>query len=312
MRKMKAMNLKKINMSHGRSPAMAIAGMVLVSLLILCGNANSAELSASVHSQLLGIDHEGIVRPAETVDPLHFGGLNSPLICPAIYTEDLNSPPSSHRRSSFFKELQYDAGGLVRDPAFYILVAGLAAAPALLSNEDPEINEAWSNNASADHVFELGNMIGNGLVPVAASAAALTYGKLSGKQEASDFGSDLLRAETINGILTLALKGITNRQRPDGSPWSFPSGHTSVAFSSAAVIYRHYGWKIGVPAVTVATYVGLSRLQENKHYLSDVVAGAILGGYIGMKVAGRRDDRRAVILTPTFGGVYGVEASIGF
>jgi uncharacterized protein YcfJ len=46
--------------------------------------------------------------------------------------------------------------------------------------------------------------------------------------------------------------------------------------------------------------------------LSDVVAGAILGGYIGMKVAGRRDDRRAVILTPTFGGVYGVEASIGF
>lgn len=59
-------------------------------------------------------------------------------------------------------------------------------------------------------------------------------------------------------------------------PYAFPSGHTSSAFAAAGVGVKHYGWKWGALAEAAALYVGLSRLQENKHYVSDVIGGAVL------------------------------------
>jgi membrane-associated phospholipid phosphatase len=50
-----------------------------------------------------------------------------------------------------------------------------------------------------------------------------------------------------------------------------------VTFASATVLQRHVGWKAGIPAYAVASYVALSRVQMQKHYLSDVAFGAALG-----------------------------------
>lgn len=79
-------------------------------------------------------------------------------------------------------------------------------------------------------------------------------------------------------VLTEVLKQVVHKERPDKSDnKSFPSGHTSVAFSSAAFIQKRYGWKWGVPAWVAASYVGYSRVQADKHFTSDVLAGAALG-----------------------------------
>ena len=51
--------------------------------------------------------------------------------------------------------------------------------------------------------------------------------------------------------------------------------HRHVA--TAAVLGRHYGWKVGVPAFVLASYVAFCRVHDNKHYLSDVVFGAAMG-----------------------------------
>lgn len=97
---------------------------------------------------------------------------------------------------------------------------------------------------------------------------------------------DLLDAFVVNWGYTASLKAATRRERPNGEDdKSFPSGHTSNAFALAAVAERHYGWKVGVPAYAVASLVGVSRLQRNKHNLSDVVAGAALGYIVGRTVA---------------------------
>ena len=53
--------------------------------------------------------------------------------------------------------------------------------------------------------------------------------------------------------------------------------HTSVSFTGAAFIQRRYGWKWGIPAYAVASYVGWSRTYAKKHDWWDVVAGAALG-----------------------------------
>jgi membrane-associated phospholipid phosphatase len=96
---------------------------------------------------------------------------------------------------------------------------------------------------------------------------------------------DWMHAFLINAGYTTLLKEVVRRERPNGEDdLSFPSGHASNAFALAAVAERHYGWKAGVPAYALAGAVAVSRLQRNKHYLSDVMAGATLGYIVGRTV----------------------------
>lgn len=93
---------------------------------------------------------------------------------------------------------------------------------------------------------------------------------------------DMAGASIVTAGLTAAFKFAVHRKRPDGSDnRSFPSGHTSAAFALASVAEQHYGWKVGAAAYAAAAAMGASRLMEDKHYLSDVVAGATLGYIVG-------------------------------
>ena len=78
-------------------------------------------------------------------------------------------------------------------------------------------------------------------------------------------------------ILTHSLKRTINKVRPNGSDYSFPSGHTSAAFTGAAFIDKNYGLKYGIPAYLLASYVGWSRVYANKHDYADVIGGAVIG-----------------------------------
>ena len=67
---------------------------------------------------------------------------------------------------------------------------------------------------------------------------------------------------------------------------SFPSGHTTVAFAAATVFATEYRDKPIIPVIayTAATLIGLSRITENKHWTTDVIAGAALGFLQGKNV----------------------------
>ena len=76
----------------------------------------------------------------------------------------------------------------------------------------------------------------------------------------------------------LILKYSVSELRPDHSNYhSFPSGHSTIAFASAAFMQRRYGWKWGIPAYTVATYTAVGRVLAKKHHWWDCVAGAAIG-----------------------------------
>jgi hypothetical protein len=77
-----------------------------------------------------------------------------------------------------------------------------------------------------------------------------------------------------------------NKKFPGSSYDAFPSGHTSTAFSMATVFAKMYPDKAAVPiiAYSVATLVGLSRLTEHAHWMSDVFVGAALGYLCGSQV----------------------------
>lgn len=85
-----------------------------------------------------------------------------------------------------------------------------------------------------------------------------------------------------NGVITEGLKRTFGRVRPNGDCCtSFPSGHTSHSFTIAAIAHELYGDEIGALAYGVATLVAVSRINDNKHYLSDVIFGAALGMAVG-------------------------------
>lgn len=86
------------------------------------------------------------------------------------------------------------------------------------------------------------------------------------------------KTAATNLIITQALKYATHKKRPNGEDnLSFPSGHSSVTFQAASFIHKRYGTKYAIPAYMAATVVGYSRVEADKHYTEDVLAGAALG-----------------------------------
>lgn len=88
-------------------------------------------------------------------------------------------------------------------------------------------------------------------------------------------------AHTINKYATNYFKGLIGKKRPNGyNNVSFPSGHTSKAFTSATVLYEEFKdtnpW-LAYSGYVFASTTGFLRIAKNAHYLSDVIAGAGLG-----------------------------------
>lgn len=90
--------------------------------------------------------------------------------------------------------------------------------------------------------------------------------------------------------VTSVLKGVIHDDRPDHSDDnSFPSGHTSISFASAATLEKRYGWKLGLPAHAVAIFVGVGRVEARKHHVHDVLVGAAIGESAGWLLTSRHD-----------------------
>ena len=111
------------------------------------------------------------------------------------------------------------------------------------------------------------------------------------KPKVAHLGMYLLQAQIMTEIPVQPLKFAVHRERPDGSDHqSFPSGHAAVTFATATVIERHLGWRKAVLGYAIATYVAMSRIHDNKHYLSDVVFGAAVGTIAGRTVVHHKAD----------------------
>jgi membrane-associated phospholipid phosphatase len=161
---------------------------------------------------------------------------------------------------------------------------------------DAEVNQHLVGNPDVDRFFAPGKALGQGPLQVAAAFGIFAYGRVAHRPKVSHVGMDLIRAQIVAGALTYGLKVAVRRERPDGSDnMSFPSGHASVTFATALVLQRHFGWW-ALPTVVVASYTAASRLHENVHYLSDVVAGATIGAIAGRTVT--RHGRTHFTLVP--------------
>ncbi|RKY50936.1 MAG: hypothetical protein DRP91_00220 [Candidatus Neomarinimicrobiota bacterium] len=168
----------------------------------------------------------------------------------------------------------------------YLAAAGLLPISFLF---DAKLQKYISQNpVYPKPVSKLGDLYGNPYGYLITSLLIFSEGVIFRQKFNKTVCKFVLLAETIltTATVTSLLKDITHRQRPNKESYSsFPSGHTSGSFALAAVVDKLYGKKAGIFAYSMAVFVGTTRINDNKHYLSDVIAGSILGTVIGRSFA---------------------------
>ncbi len=193
---------------------------------------------------------------------------------------------------NFWQGVGRDLASPVTTSASEVLWPGLGVESVLLltqSQFSDKIQPQIAREQPLGSTSNFGNIMGK-LVPNALYAGGmLGYYEWSGSSLALRRAILMFKATLYAGLVTDSLKVITRERRPNGSSdlASFPSGHTTVAFAFASVVGAEHAWYYGVGAYALASFVGFSRMNDNKHYLHDVAAGALIGTVYGLGLYNR-------------------------
>lgn len=231
-------------------------------------------------------------------------------------TEAEPSAPSIRRGSEaeqlelnwdYLKEYVSDTKGILTSPYRWeksdwlkaSLIAGITIGLYAL---DEEIQDFVQNNRSdtSDGISKYVENVGNVNILLPSVGLLYLYSHYSDDEKAGRVALLSLKSLVISGVFTNVLKFSTHRHRPnsgalydtwDGPAFvprnlSFPSGHSSAVFSVMTVVASEYGDKPVVPplAYGIATLVALSRINDNKHYASDVFFGSAIGYFTAKAV----------------------------
>ncbi len=113
------------------------------------------------------------------------------------------------------------------------------------------------------------------------STYALNIAGVKGRHRLVDRTIVFAVSSILTNQIVTSLKHATHQLRPDGSTYnSFPSGHTATAFVGAEFMNQELGWHskwYSIAGYTMAGATGMLRIANNRHWLSDVVAGAGIG-----------------------------------
>jgi len=147
-------------------------------------------------------------------------------------------------------------GVFSRESLAPLLIGGAVAGGAHFLDDD------LRDLANPDHGFgETLETAGGPIISGSSVLGLFTAGRLAHGERFRAMTYDLFGAAFVTMGYTSLIKAAVSRERPNGEDEkSFPSGHTSNAFTLATVAERHYGWKLGAPAYAVAAFVDPPRL----------------------------------------------------
>jgi membrane-associated phospholipid phosphatase len=217
--------------------------------------------------------------------------------------------------ANYVKSYWYNGINLVKQPFAWgkegwITAGGSLVFVASMLTLDEAINQpisTWQTDFAVNF-GNAGDIVGGLPVQGGITAGAFLAGQLFKNNKLTHFGLDNLQAQVFTGGVALVIKNLSHRARPETGEgafkwygpfkgWgneSFFSGHTAFSFCTANMVYLHSGkkWWVGVLGFGTATAVGLSRMQQQKHWSSDVVMGAIMGTAISGFVYKHQEKRR--------------------
>lgn len=241
---------------------------------------------------------------AQSATPAAAPAAQDPQNPPAAAGEDETKPVKGFK--SLFRNLGDDIKHMPRVNSLYWLAGGGALALAV-HNQDVEINEHMVGH---DALFTGGKYLGSTELLLPAAVATYFVARHTGSRRVQHLGMDEVEAVLLAEGIVEGLKVAVRRPRPvqlDGNQsntYSFPSGHSAVTFAAATVLQQHLGYRAGIPTYTIASWVAMSRLHDNRHYASDVVFGAAIGIVVGRSVTWHgRNYYASPMLVPGGGGI---------
>lgn len=184
---------------------------------------------------------------------------------------------------------------------------------------DSDIQNVFKNNRTSFTNNLSKNFIepfGSGVYSIPLLGLLYLHGAMNQNTKSKTIALDGMKTFIISAVMATILKQMTKRHRPfqdiQANPrlWdglfgksqydSFPSGHTAASFALASFISSAYNNKLwlGVSSYALASLVGLSRINDDKHWASDVFIGAIMGYYIGKSIYNKSFERYNIQLIP--------------
>lgn len=203
------------------------------------------------------------------------------------------------------------------------LAVGGAVGLTYLFDEDIRDKVQANRSGTLNTAADIGGVVGSPLLHLGIAGAVYGSGVLADSPEWREKGEMLGEAALLADATSLVLKQAIGRGRPfaandKGSfrPFQFksdydslPSMHAASSFAMASVLSsttENLGYRLLY--YTVATFVGFSRIYEDKHWASDIILGAAVGELCGRIVTNYHDSHRKMAIVPVFNGS---SASVG-
>ena len=159
----------------------------------------------------------------------------------------------------------------------YILLTGMAITAGLYFDKKKtgsEIDQKTLSKKPLQQFSKVGDIIGWGYLN-----GLYAMGSLFGGKDGRKNAEFMIEASAYTMVAVVIMKETISESRP-GFPDekdSFPSGHAALSFAFASVITANHAWYYGILAHGVAGFISYSRVQDERHYFHDIIAGATVG-----------------------------------
>lgn len=219
--------------------------------------------------------------------------------------EETARPRKVELGTNYFKDFLHDFYHVLSSPvrwdtADWITASLVVATTGAFISLDSEIEKLVQRNrtTTTDDIAKVAKPFGDGFYLVSGMGIAYGLGSLIKNDKLKRVSLLSFESFAISGVLTTAIKSLAGRDRPprtDGPyDWdglsirdnSFPSGHTTAAFAVATTLAEEFKDSAWIPPLSfgIAILTGLSRLNDDAHWASDVFLGGAIGYFTAKTV----------------------------
>ena len=190
---------------------------------------------------------------------------------------------------SYLRDIGDDLAAPFLTPAKWILIGGSLTTGMMYITRKNIVyrkRESFHEAKPLGNTGFIGDYIGYGFLNVLYASYFFWDGKKNHDADSLRAAEHMFRASSYTLATTLALKYSIYEKRP-GYPddhRSFPSGHAASSFAFASVVAAQQGWVWGGLAHGLASFIAISRENDDFHYLHDITAGITIGASLAWGV----------------------------
>ena len=196
---------------------------------------------------------------------------------------------SKNANSWDFGDFKEEAATPVTTDAKYALLGGTVVTLGIVLF-DHQVSDPFQRkqvrNKTLGESSRWGDWMGQ-LVPNALYIGAMSISGYNGDPEGYRRAIGMFKASAYSSSLTTVMKYTIRSHRPNNRNVknSFPSGHATTAFAFSGYVMAEHQYYLGIPALILASFVGYSRINDNRHWIQDITAGATIGWVYGWGIS---------------------------